>query len=238
MIVLATTCAPHKLDEGFYLKWLEHFEAMQESIEDDLVVFIALEIDRRGIDVYAPMRPRLDEAQATIWTFGIDTQPYSLEPFEVNSGNRLVRICTGRNLAAEYAMTIKASHILYLDTDTEPVPDCLPKLLEVDRPLVYGHVPTYNLDGPVAHGLPGDCRQHWSSAGFSLVRRDAFRHVHWGWDVDDGKTDDPAFARAVELIGKAQGLDWSPITRHDVEGKHWPPSIVPLEDRDVDRYLR
>lgn len=242
-ILLASTIAPHKLSEPYCLKWLEHYEAMQKSFEPQidyldpkkLDVFIAVEIDSRGYEFYRSQKDfdqRLSDVRATDWCFSLDTGEK-----EVTSGNRYIRICTGRNLAIEYAMVNGYSHILYADTDTELTDDCLPKLLEVDRPLVFGHVPTYCLNGPKMPELPGDCRQHWSSAGFALVRRDAFRHVRWGWDLDGGNTDDPTFARDVELMGKALGEDWRPVTRHDVVGRHWPESILPLEQRDVDRWL-
>ena len=238
MILVASTIAPHKMDEPYFLSWLLHLEVMRESIDDDLTVFLAAEIDSRGLDVYQPMTERLDEVGADIWTFGIDKAPLTDEPYEVTTSDRLIRICTGRNLAIEYAMQHQASHILHLDTDTEPTPDCLPKLLEVDRALVFGHVPTYCLSGPAIPELPGDCQMHWSSAGFALVRRDVFRHVRWGWDVDGGHTDDPTFARDVELMGSALDQDWVPVTHHDVIGTHHPASILPLENRPVDRMLR
>jgi hypothetical protein len=57
-----------------------------------------------------------------------------------------------------------------------------------------------------------------------LVRRAVLRYVRWGWDRDTGTTDDPTFARDAELIGRC-------------EGRHWPPSIAPLELRGVDRSM-
>lgn len=237
MILLASVIAPHKLSEGYALKWLEYYEAMRDSV-DELQTFLAVEVDSRGLEPFAPLMDRLNECNVTIWTFSLDKAPLSDEPYEVTSGDRLIRICIGRNLAIEYAIQNQASHILHVDTDTEPTPDCLPRLLEVNRPLVFGHVPTYGLRGSSMPELPGDCQQHWSSAGFALVRRDVFRHVRWGWDLDAGKTDDPTFARDVELMGNALGEDWRPVTRHDVVGTHHPQSIVPLENRPVDRFLR
>lgn len=234
MILIASTIAPHKLSEGFALKWLEHYEAMSESVGGNLSVFLAAEIDGRGIGVYEDLYGRLEDVQAVVWTFSINKQPFIHQPCKITTPDRLIRICTGRNLAIEHAIQIGASHILYLDTDTEPTPDCLTKLLETGRELVFGHVPTYNLDGPVMPELPGDCRQHWSSAGFCMVSREVFRRVRWGHDPDDDKTDDPCFARDVEAMGMAIGKDWTPVTRHDVVGKHWPPSIVALENRGTD----
>lgn len=237
MIVVASTIAPHKLDEGFALKWLENIDAMRASLATQLQVFLAIEVDVRGLDPYEPILPRLSEVGATVWTFGIDKDPLGSGPYEITSGDRFIRICTGRNLAYELAMNEGASHILYLDTDTEPPNDCLPRLLEVDRVLVFGHVPTYGLNGPRLPDLPGDCRSHWSSAGFCLVRREAFRRVRWGWDLDSGLTDDPTYARDIETAGYGLSCDWSPVTRHDVIAQHWPQAIVPLESRPADRQM-
>lgn len=236
-ILLASTVAPHKLDEGYTTKWLT-------SVPAGAAVFLAAEIDRRGWTHYLDRAPELglalDRLKAIVWTFTIDKAPLAPGSTEVTTPDRLVRICTGRNLAIDLAIWTRCSHILYVDTDVEIPIDALENLLEVDRPLVFGHIPSYCLSGPLAAGLPGRCQWHWSSAGFCLVRRDVFRHVRWGHDPDDGdgKTDDPTFARDVELMGKALGRDWRPVTRHDVVGKHWPEVILPLEKRNVDRLLR
>lgn len=237
MIVLASIIAPHKLDEGYALKWLEHFQTMRENYDGDVNVFLAAEIDARGLSVYEPIMDRLNEVGATIWTYSIDKAPSSSDDYEITSNDRFIRIATGRNLGIEYALNTMASHILFVDTDTEVPGECLEPLTQLGRGLVFGHVPTYNLDGPMAEELPGDCRWHWSSAGFCLVSREVFRHVRWAWDPDAEKTDDPTFARDVENMGNALGKDWRPVTRHDVIGRHWPESIYRLEDRPVDRKL-
>jgi hypothetical protein len=236
-ILVASTTTYHKLAEGYERHWLLHAEALRESHPDGVDFFCAIEVDARGLEPFGALLNRLDDLGGVYWTFSIDKAPGFDGPQEITSGDRLVRICTGRNLAAEYALQGAYSHVLYLDTDTEPPPDALPKLLEVDRPVVFGHVPTYCLDGEWISKLPGDCRAHWSSAGFVLVKRAVLRYVRWGWDRDTGTTDDPTFARDAELIGRALHLDWSPVTRHDCEGRHWPPSIAPLELRGVDRSM-
>jgi hypothetical protein len=236
-VLVASILVAHKLDEGYALKWLDHAEAMRTTHPPGVDWFLAVEVDGRGLDPFKGVLTRLDELGGGVWSYQIDKAPRSGEPWEVTSRDRFIRIATGRNLAIEYALNGGHTHILWLDSDTEPTPDCIPKLLEVARPLVYGHVPSYCLDGPRVDGLPGDSRRHWSSAGFCMASREVFRRVRWAWDPDVDSTDDPTFARDVELMGWALGEDWAPITRHDVVGRHWPEMIWPLEQRPVDRRL-
>lgn len=67
--------------------------------------------------------------------------------------------------------------------------------------------------------------EHWNTAGFLLVRRDAFRKVRWGTDPDVGQTDDPWFqARCAELFGQT----W---VRHDLIGTHAKVPMVRIEER-------
>lgn len=238
-VLVASTVAPYKLD-GNELAWLTH--------ELGADVFLAAEVDGRGLAAYdhSPLLPRVRALGGQIWTFSIDKDPLGAAVQHTGTSDRLVRICAGRNLIGEYALHHGAwTHVLFLDSDTEPAPDAIDRLLEVNRGMVFGNVPTYGHgvfiedDGsrypmPAIPGLPGDCRAHWSTAGFLLARRDVLRHVRWGYDADAGCTDDPTFARDAELIGKSLGQDWSPVTRHDVVGRHHPGSIVPVEQRGVD----
>jgi hypothetical protein len=250
-ILVASTIAPHKLSEQYDRHWLLHAEALRESHPDGVDFFCAVETDARGLDGFGPLLNRLDDLGGDYWTFSIDKAPALDGLQEITSGDRLIRITTGRNLGIDYALHGPYSHVLWLDTDTEPPPDALPRLLEVDRALVHGNVPTYchgyypdehghadySRPLPSIPGLPGDCRAHWSTAGFLLVRRAVLRYVRWGHDPDAGLTDDPCTLRDAELVGRALGLDWAPVTRHDCQGQHWPASIPPIEFRGGDRSM-
>lgn len=237
MIVVGSTVVAHKLD-GTELAWLTCADALRDSHSDGVTFFLAIETDARGLRPFTHVIKRVvDELGGTVWTYHIDKEPGATTDYVITSQERFIRIATGRNLTSECAIVNDATHVLFLDTDTEPPPDALTKLLEVDRGVVFGHVPTYCLNGPRVAGLPGDVRAHWSSAGFVLVQRDVLRVVRWGWDPDAGLTDDPTFARDATLVGAALGHDWSPVTRHDCRGRHHPESIVGLEYRGTDRRL-
>jgi hypothetical protein len=238
MILVGSVTTAHKLD-GTETKWLTYAEQIAASHPDGVKFFIAVELDSRGFyEAYNSLLDRLSEVRAEVWTYTIDKTPFSSKAYEITTRERFVRIATGRNLVTEVGITSGASHILFVDTDTEPPADALPKLLAVNRALVFGHVPTYCLDGPRLPLMPGDTRQHWSSAGFVLVQREAFRRVRWGWDPDDQMTDDPAYARDVTVVGTGLNHDWAPVTRHDCVALHYPEVIGPLETRGTDRFLR
>lgn len=223
MIVVATTIAPYKVD-GYETVWLSHAEEMRAQAEDDVTFFAALEVDGRGRDVYGHLVQRLADLGGETWSFALDDGEET-----VTGNNRFVRICTGRNLCQEFALRIGASHLLFLDSDIEPQPDAIPRLVELKHPVTGGHVPTYCLDGPPVHRwLRRDVREHWNTAGFLMLERQVFRTVAWHWDPDDGLTDDPAFQRETK---KLFGPTW---VAHDVIGIHHPATIGPVQDRGHD----
>lgn len=269
-IVVGTTVAPFKCDGRQEVAWLDEAEAIADT--HDVKFFAALEVDGRRLGPYRVLLDRLDDIAMTdhsvdYWRFAIDDRST-----ETTSSNRLIRICTGRNLVHEYAMRDQSvTHILFADSDIRIPGDCIPKLLEIDHGVVGGHVGIYALDGPnlfpedrdlwrigrersqfpdteeggkawleeqrycVANpraempvGFPDDAdvREHWSTAGFLLVRRDVFSTVAWHYDLDRGCTDDPAFQNAVERAGF--GRSW---IRHDLIADHEPVPMVAVENR-------
>jgi hypothetical protein len=172
-----------------------------------------------------------------------------------------VRICAGRNLAHEWFNRHPGrwEGILFVDTDVEPPEDAPERLLEVDRPLVGFHVPTYCLDGPRVEGgwdepqwwwrmgdsgvtmfrsdrpwFPegADVREHWNTAGALLVRDEPARRLRWRYDFSLGQTDDPCFQADAVALG--YGQTW---VRHDVVGQHHPGTIAGLESRGLDLSL-
>lgn len=228
MIVLGATCAPYKTDDPLgVLSWLTHAEAIKASHPDGVQVFCALEVDGRGHDVYGPLRQRLDDLGAVVWTFSLDDGARTL-----TSHGRLVRICTGRNLVTQYGCDSGATHILFADTDVAIPPDALPRLLELDWPMAGGKVPTYCLDGPRVPEYAYDVREHMNTAGFLLVERQLFRRLRWRWDAEAGQTDDPAYHADAVALG------FPTFVRHDVVARHHPESIAPLEWRGHDLALR
>lgn len=227
MIVVGTTLPPFKIGgpEGYWANWLTNAAEIKTS-HPNVVFVVALEVDARGLEHFLPLLERLDTVEAyenRILTFSYDDGAES-----ISSGNRLVRICTGRNLLTQWAVDTGASHILYVDADTAIPGDAIPKLLEVEWPIVGGRVPTYCLNGPVVGDYPFRVTEHMNTAGFLLVARDLFRKLRWRTDPDLGLTDDPCFD------ADARALGFPTRVREDCVAAHYPPAIGPLEVRGHD----
>jgi hypothetical protein len=179
-----------------------------------------------------PLADALAALGGLVWRYSIDQGED-----RVTSDNRLVGICTGRNLAHEVGIRDKSIHsILFLDTDVRCPEDLPERLLEVDHPMVGANVPAYCLDGPRVDWEPGqrrlfptgaDVREHWNTAGCLLFTRPVFRLIPWRWDLDAGLTDDPATQIAAATSGF--GMTW---VRHDVTV--WHEDLVGLEHRGSD----
>lgn len=144
--VIGTTLPAWKCS-GNETAWMENYDAINADIEKlpgdhDPIWFAALEVDARGIDPFTKVFE--DEVRCPDWwTFSIDD-----DDMEINSVNRLIRICTGRNLIIEYARRIDAEWILFLDTDIKIPGDSASKLVEVSWPIVGGNIGQYGLSGP------------------------------------------------------------------------------------------
>lgn len=230
IVVCTTTCAAFMDDPETYRSWLINAEAIATSVEEPVRYFAALETDGRGID---PFRPLIDEMDALpvladYWTYSLDDGRT-----EVTTGNRIRHLTQGQNLCAEYATDTGASHMLFLAADQEVPGDCLPKLLEVDHPLVGGHVPTYCLgdDRLTDPRWPAewDVREQPFTAAFILVRRDLFKPMKWRGDGEAGMTDDPAYEHDALRYHGVQS-----VVRRDVIGRHHPEAIGPVEGRGHD----
>ncbi len=237
-VLIASTCAAWKVNGRGEMSWLKHAEKrMEDAAAHGIEVehFMALEVDRRGLTPFEGLVLRMMEVDPNfvIWTFMIDDPSMT----EYTGSSRLPRICTGRNLAIEYAQQRDHSHILYLDTDTKVPSDCVPKLLDVGRPITGGEVPNYGLHGePIRLRVDSDeeypypVEEHWNTAGFLLVSRPVFRKIRWRWDDESGLTDDPCYQNDANDAGF--GMTW---VRKDVVGVH-EEALVGVEDRtDADR---
>lgn len=224
IVVGATTCDWKLASEptGVNLSWLataDQLEADAAQAGHELRWFLAAEsewlLDGCWVDLLDTLERRPRYAH---WRFTLDDHaPYS-------GPNRLVRICTGRNLIVEYAQREHADWILYLDTDIEPPPDLVSKLLALDYPIVGGDVPAYCLHGEPDGRFGFPVEQHWNTAGCLLVRRDLFSRLRWRHDFDVEMTDDPCYAADAEALG------WPTLVRHDI-GAHHRGKLVPVEQR-------
>ena len=244
-VVVATTLTGFAMEsEDTWASWLINAEAIKAS-HPNVTYFAAIETDARGEDPFRPLCDRLSGLDGDWWTFHLDDGRTT-----VNTANRLRHITVGQNLATDYALSDPdCTHLLFLAADLEPPADCLPKLLEVDWPIVGGHVPTYCLDGPVAlrsnrrppvgttsdfyrqAGGPfypedWDVRVHMATAAFVLIRRDLLRYVRWRWDLDAGMSDDPCLHHDARTFHGTETL-----VRHDVIGRHHPEAIGAIETR-------
>ena len=240
-ILVATTMAPYAAlspHPEASQNWLAGAEQLIDRTirEGHTIEYLAmLETDARGEAPYRDVRARLRDLDVLS-----EIRYFSMVDMwdrVVTSNNRLWHICTGRNLIQQYAIKHDFDYILFVDADTSVPEDAVVKLLELDWPLTGGHVPTYVLDGPriarikdphtgVEHDYRDiDVRLHMNTAGFLLVARDIFRRVWWRIDPDEKMTDDPCYNFDAAQLGYAT------LVRHDIEGRHFPESITPMEDR-------
>lgn len=225
MIVVATTLAKYVMDDpDTWGAWMRHAEQITASHTDGVQFFAALELDADGLDPFGPLLVRLAEIGGEHWTYMLDDGRCT-----VTTANRLRHITFGQNMATDYALAAGASHLLFMAADCAPPADALPKLLELDHPLVGGEVPTYCLSGPVVGGYPFPVEEHMATAAFVLLRRDLLRRIRWRWDVDEGMSDDPCLhADARDLLGVPT------YVRKDCVGRHYPEAIGPVETRGHD----
>jgi hypothetical protein len=226
-ITVATTVAAYKCDGINELCWLEHAEAWMAR--GDVEIFCAVQTGQGHDHRFEKLNERLKALGATIWTFSCDDGSES-----ITSGNRLQGICMGRNMAHEFLFRDSGrTHLLLLDSDVIPPPESIDRLLEVDHPIVGGHIPTYCLDGPKVKSdkIPAgaDVREHWNTAGFLCLTREAAGRIRWGWNVDEGLTDDPWTQDLAVRVGL--GECW---VRHDLVGRHYSEAIGAVEFRGAD----
>lgn len=223
-IVVATTLAAFVMDQpDTWQAWLRNAEAIKAS-HPDVRYFAALELDARGLAPFVPLLDELDEVGADWWTFHLDDGRT-----EVTTENRLRHITLGQNLATDYAVSTGASHLLFLAADLEPPPDALPKLLEVNHPMVGGEVTTYCLSGPDVDGYPFPVQAHMPTAAFVLIAREVFNVLRWRHDAEAGMSDDPAYHHDARTL---LGID--ALVRKDCVGVHHPIRIGPVETRGHD----
>lgn len=235
-VVVGTTIPAYVMDQpDTWGSWLRNAEGMVEAHERT-AFFAALEVDGRGLEPFRPLLDRFDELRTK--GVKVDHFVFMLDDgaTEITTANRLRRITTGQNLTNDYCRSWDVDWLLFMAADCAPPADAVPRLLELDHPLVGGHVSTYCLDGPVVPRFVsshGDLiREHMATAAFVMLHRRVFNAIGWRWDRDTGSSDDPCLHHdARELLGIPT------YVHHGVVGKHYPESIGPIETRNHDMRL-
>jgi hypothetical protein len=223
LIVVGTTLTHYAMaHRETWATWLDTAEGLLEHSPEPLKFFAAIEVDGRGEAPFAALISRLQEMDSDWWIFRLDDG--RTEAF--TAAARLPHICTGRNLIAERATALGASHVLYLDADCCPPADAIPKLLELAEPYVGGEVPTYCLHGRKVIGYPFPVEDHMPVAAFLLVAREVFKRLRWRWDPELGMHDDAAYHHDAEQL-----LGIRALVRKDVVARHCPERIGPVETR-------
>jgi hypothetical protein len=257
-VCVASTIAAYKgQDRGMgdqTQSWLKHIDRWRA--DTDVTVFAALQTGQGHDNLFAPLRRKLHLLDATTWTFAIDDGTTSITTesrlIGICTGRNLCHEFVLRNRDITHLLLLDSdvepdstalAKLLQVEHPVVggrvPTYDAVcrgPRLLVrrgrtnwniyyqrvSDKTLAYTYTqPPFPEDAEV--------REHWNTAGFLLLRRDVVLDVRWGWNLDDGCTDDPWFARRVEEAG--YGKTW---VRHDVIGLHQPDSIIRVEHRGHD----
>lgn len=249
--VIATPLVGWKCDAKEHLNWMsDRAEIMRRF--PNAKWFSALELDNRGIEPFNEVIDALKEVNGDYWTYSINDMNT-----QVTSGNRWIRIETGRNLIREFAQRVRVTSghhwgedctelnhgvinyqaILYVDSDISMDANIIEKMLEVDRPLVGADVPSYALSGPVVCEEPR-IEEHWTTAGALLVNAPAFYDLPWSHNSYLNLSDDPTFQSMAERLKRREGTQNLESTygmtwvRKDIKALHHG-NLVPVEKRNI-----
>lgn len=246
--VIGTPLVGWKVDRNEHMYWLQNANKIKE-VFPNAVYFTALELDHRGIEPFKPMIEVLESIGGSYWTYTIDDRQEV-----VTSGNRWIRIETGRNLIREFAQRkrvmsgnnwgektkqtiVNFDAILYIDSDNIVTPEIIEKMFEVDRALVGVDVPAYGLKGEVINQKPR-IEEHWTTAGMLLVNAPAYYDLPWYHNAYLNLSDDPTFQsvakRLKRRVGSEEfedtyGMTW---VRKDIKSEH-KGQLVSVEKRNI-----
>lgn len=224
--VVATTLAAFAMDDrDTWGAWLYNADRIIAHTDEPVTFFAAIQVDARGLAPFEPLLVELAELGGEYWTFSLDDGRT-----EVTTQNRLRHLTTGQNLASEYASSHGHDWMLFCAADCCPPADVLPKLWELNEPLCGPETPTYGLTG-VDQGerWPFPVHEQLISAACILVRRDVFKRLRWRVDAEKGMTDDPCYGYdALTLLGVRS------YVRKDIQARHYPECIGPIETRGHD----
>lgn len=238
--VIGTPLVGWKVDRKEHMAWLESRKEIMEKFPN-VKFFASFELDHRGVEVFSDVINSLKEVNGDYWTYAIN----DMEEV-VNSGNRWIRIETGRNLIREFAQRYRkmSGHhwgedcteqnynqlnydaILYVDSDMYVDVQIIEKLFEIDHPVVSVDVPAYGLRGKVVNTNPR-IEEHWNTAGMLLVNAPAFYDLPWSHNSLLNLSDDPAFQYHADRLG--YGQTW---VRKDIKARHMG-QLIAVEARKI-----
>jgi hypothetical protein len=233
-IAVCTTLAAYVMDNpGTYASWVENQAAVAEharSVGVELTYFAAIETDARGIVPFIPLISTLTTMQdGDYWTFALDDRRT-----EITTANRLRHLTMGQNIASEFASAGGYEWMLFLAADTRPPDDVIPKLLEMNHPLVGCELVTYCLRGSrVPQYTEYPVEEQLISAACIMIRHDVFRVIRWRVDHVLGMHDDRSYQYdAQELLGIPS------YVRKDCRATHYPEAVCAIETRYPGRDMR
>jgi hypothetical protein len=146
-VLIGSTIPAFKCERGQDTAWLTHGD---EWVERGATFFLAAQIGQGHDERLDPVIELVKRLHGVVWRFVVDQGED-----EVTGHNRIIAICTGRNLIQEYALRDPDyDAILFIDSDITPPVDGPERLLEVDRPMVGGHIPSYNMKAPAVVWRP------------------------------------------------------------------------------------
>lgn len=238
--VIGTPLVGWKVDRGEHMAWLQSRKVILEKFPN-VKFFASFELDSRGTEVFSEVINALKEVNGDYWTYTIN----DMEDV-VTSGNRWIRIETGRNLIREFAQrhrkmsghhwgedcteqnygVVNYEAILYVDSDMFVDVNTVEKLFEIDHPIVSVDVPAYGLKGEVVNANPR-IEEHWNTAGMLLVNSPAFYDLPWSHNSLLNLSDDPAFQHHAVRLG--YGQTW---VRKDVKANHMG-QLIAVEKRKI-----
>ncbi|QQS25159.1 MAG: hypothetical protein IPM43_01845 [Actinomycetota bacterium] len=225
-VLVGTTLAAMAMSHhDTWSAWLMHAERIRQFYDGDVHFFAAIQLDGRGIDPFVPLLARLDDLGGEHWTYTLDDGRD-----RVTMTNRWRHITFGQNLVVERAQSDPSvSHLLFCAADCAPPSDVIPRMLEMNHPLVAPYINTYGLRGDHVAGYPFPVERAMASAACVFIARDVFRRIRWRWDLDDGMSDDPCYHHDAQHL---LGVDT--LVRLDVRARHYPEAIGDYEARGLD----
>jgi hypothetical protein len=233
-IAVCTTLAAYVMDNpGTYASWVENRAAVAEharSVGVELTYFAAIETDARGTLPFLPLISFLADTQdGDYWTYTLDDHRT-----EITTANRLRHLTMGQNLASEFASAGGYEWMLFLAADTRPPDDVIPKLLEMNHPLVGCELVTYCLNGSrVPQYTEYPVEEQLISAACIMIHKDVFKVLRWRVDHVLGMHDDRSYQYdAQELLGIPS------YVRKDCQAKHYPEAVCAIEIRYPGRDMR